>query len=46
VAFASEDVPGLTVPGSPEASQAMEAMGSEPEASGSGSMGDGMKHAP
>jgi predicted metal-binding membrane protein len=29
VAFAPEDVPGLTLPGSPEAMQAMEAMGME-----------------
>jgi predicted metal-binding membrane protein len=34
VAFAPEDVPGLTVPDSPEAAQAMEAMGG----SGSGAM--------
>jgi predicted metal-binding membrane protein len=30
VAFAPEDVPGLTIPGSPEAMEAMEAMGMEP----------------
>jgi predicted metal-binding membrane protein len=34
VAFAPEDVPGLTVPRSPEAVQAMEAMGTEPGAGG------------
>ncbi len=46
VAFAPEDVPGLTLPGSPEAMQAMEAMGMEGsgesmggESKGSGSMG-------
>jgi predicted metal-binding membrane protein len=32
VAFAPEDVPGLTLPDSPEAMQAMEAMGMEPGA--------------
>jgi predicted metal-binding membrane protein len=37
VAFAPEDVPGLTVPGSPEAMRAMETMGMEPEG---GAMGD------
>jgi predicted metal-binding membrane protein len=31
VAFTPGDVPGLTIPGSPEASRAMEAMGMEPE---------------
>jgi predicted metal-binding membrane protein len=31
VAFAPEDVPGLVVPGSAEASQAMDAMGMEPD---------------
>jgi len=36
VAFAPEDVPGLTLPDSPEAAQAMEAMGMEGE---EGSMG-------
>jgi predicted metal-binding membrane protein len=38
VAFAPEDVPGLTIPGSPEAMRAMEAMGMEDE---EGSMGGG-----
>ena len=33
VAFAPEDVPGLVVPGSPEANQAMEAMEMEPDQS-------------
>ena len=33
VAFAPEDVPGLTLPDSPEASAAMEAMGMEEEGS-------------
>jgi hypothetical protein len=37
VAFAPEDVPGLTLPDSPEAAQAMEAMGMEEEG---GSMGE------
>ncbi len=41
VAFASEDVPGLTVPGSPEAMEAMEAMGMEPEGAGNGGAGMG-----
>jgi predicted metal-binding membrane protein len=41
VAFAPEDVPGLTLPGSPEAMQAMEAMGMEDshESMGGESMG-------
>jgi hypothetical protein len=30
VAFAPEDVPGLTIPGSPAAIEAMERMGTEP----------------
>jgi hypothetical protein len=38
VAFAPEDVPGLTLPGSPEAMQAMEAMGMEPGAEHDGAM--------
>jgi len=38
VAFAPEDVPGLTLPDSPEAMQAMEAMGMEPEAEHEGAM--------
>jgi hypothetical protein len=41
VAFAPEGVPGLTVPGSPEAHQAMEAMGMEPEAGAMGMEGEG-----
>ena len=40
VAAAPEDVPGLTVPGTPEAEQAMEAMGMEAEPAESGSMGE------
>jgi predicted metal-binding membrane protein len=53
VAFAPEDVPGLTLPGSPEAMQAMEAMGMEPGAEHDGAMeemggsageGGGMQH--
>jgi predicted metal-binding membrane protein len=36
VAFAPEDVPGLTIPGSPEAVQAMEAMGMEEEGGATG----------
>jgi predicted metal-binding membrane protein len=40
VAFAPEDVPGLTIPGSPEAMRAMEAMGMEMEGE-EGSMGGG-----
>jgi predicted metal-binding membrane protein len=38
VAFAPEDVPGLTLPDSPEAMQAMEAMGMEPGAEHEGAM--------
>jgi predicted metal-binding membrane protein len=46
VAFTPEDVPGLTLPDSPEAAQAMEAMGMEPGDEGAGmdedeSMGGG-----
>jgi predicted metal-binding membrane protein len=41
VAFAPEDVPGLTLPDSPEAMRAMEAMGMEDE--GGGSATDGMR---
>jgi hypothetical protein len=40
VAFAPEDVPGLTLPNSPEAAAAMEAMGMEGE--GMGMEGEGM----
>jgi predicted metal-binding membrane protein len=36
LAFAPDHVPGLTIPGSPEAAQAMEAMGMEPEGGGMG----------
>jgi predicted metal-binding membrane protein len=36
VAFAPDDVPGLTLPDSPEAMQAMEAMGMESEEAGGG----------
>jgi predicted metal-binding membrane protein len=43
VAFASEDVPGLTVPGSPEAVRAMEAMGMEGESMDEGSMAPQME---
>jgi predicted metal-binding membrane protein len=39
VAFAPEDVPGLTLPDSPEAAQAMEAMGMEGESMDEGSSG-------
>jgi predicted metal-binding membrane protein len=44
VAFAPEDVPGLTLPDSPEAAQAMEAMGMEGEEmpAGGGAMEDEM----
>ena len=45
VAFAPEDVPGLTVPGSAEASQAMEAMGME-ESDSTGSESGGMREHP
>jgi hypothetical protein len=45
VAFAAEDVPGLTLPDSPEAEAAMDSMGMGSGSSGSGSMGDTM-HAP
>jgi predicted metal-binding membrane protein len=41
VAFAPEDVPGLTLPDSAEASQAMEAMGMEGESMGAGGHEDG-----
>jgi predicted metal-binding membrane protein len=41
VAFSSEDVPGLTLPDSPEAAQAMDAMGMEEGAMGEGAMGEG-----
>jgi predicted metal-binding membrane protein len=40
VAFTPSDVPGLTLPGSPEARQAMESMGMEGESMGSGTMGE------
>jgi hypothetical protein len=41
VAFASQDVPGLTLPGSPEAQAAMDSMGMEGDSSGGASMNDG-----
>jgi predicted metal-binding membrane protein len=41
VAFAPEDVPGLTLPDSPEAMGAMEAMGMEDGATDEGAMGEG-----
>ena len=41
VAFAPEDVPGLTLPDSPEAMEAMEAMGMEPGAAGNDEMESG-----
>jgi predicted metal-binding membrane protein len=41
VAFAPEAVPGLTLPDSPEAMEAMDAMGMEPGAAGSGEMESG-----
>ena len=40
VAFTPADVPGLTLPGSPEARQAMESMGMDGESMGSGAMGE------
>jgi predicted metal-binding membrane protein len=43
VAFTPGDVPGLTIPGSPEATRAMEAMGMEPE---HGAMGETKKAMP
>jgi predicted metal-binding membrane protein len=42
VAFAPEDVPGLTIPGSPEAMRAMEAMGMEEEEASMGGAGGAM----
>jgi predicted metal-binding membrane protein len=42
VAFAPEDVPGLTLPDSPEAAQAMEAMGMEGEEGSMGTEGESM----
>jgi predicted metal-binding membrane protein len=42
VAFVAEDVPGLTLPNSPEAQAAMDSMGMGSEPSGGGSMGDEM----
>jgi predicted metal-binding membrane protein len=42
VAFAPEDVPGLTLPDSPEAAQAMEAMGMEGEEGSMGMEGESM----
>jgi predicted metal-binding membrane protein len=43
VAFAPEDVPGLTLPDSPEAAQAMEAMGMEGEEGSMGMEGESME---
>jgi predicted metal-binding membrane protein len=43
VAFAPEDVPGLTLPDSPEAAQAMEAMGMEGEEGPMGTEGESME---
>ena len=45
LAFAPEDVPGLTLPDSPEAAQAMEAMGMEGESSSMGTEGESMEGA-
>jgi predicted metal-binding membrane protein len=42
VAFAPEDVPGLTLPDSPDAAQAMEAMGMEEEGSAPADMDESM----
>jgi predicted metal-binding membrane protein len=42
VAFVPEDVPGLTLPDSPEAAQAMEAMGMEGESGSMGTEGEAM----
>jgi len=46
VAFAAEDVPGLTLPDSPEAQAAMDSMGMSGESSGGGSMGGENMNAP
>jgi hypothetical protein len=46
VAFVAEDVPGLTLPDSPEAQAAMDSMGMGSGSSGSGSMGDDTMNAP
>jgi predicted metal-binding membrane protein len=43
VAFAPEDVPGLTLPDSPEAAAAMEAMGMEGEEGSMGTEGEAME---
>jgi len=45
VAIAPEDVPGLTIPDSPEAAQAMEAMGMEEVTEGAGGSAGGMPDA-
>src|SRR5512132_1482496 len=46
VAFASDDVPGLTLPDSPEAQAAMDSMGMGSGSSGGESMGDDTRNAP
>jgi Predicted metal-binding integral membrane protein (DUF2182) len=46
VAFAADDVPGLTLPDSPEAQAAMDSMGMGSRSSGSGSMGHDTMKAP
>jgi predicted metal-binding membrane protein len=46
VAFASDDVPGLTLPDSPEAQAAMDSMGMGSGSSGGESMGDDTMNAP
>jgi predicted metal-binding membrane protein len=46
VAFVADDVPGLTLPDSPEAQAAMDSMGMGSEPSGGGSMGEEKMTAP
>jgi predicted metal-binding membrane protein len=46
VAFFADDVPGLTLPDSPEAQAAMDSMGMGSESSGGGTMGDEKMNAP
>jgi predicted metal-binding membrane protein len=46
VAFAAKDVPGLTLPDSPQAQAAMDSMGMGSESSGAGSMSDDEMNAP
>jgi hypothetical protein len=46
VAFASQDVPGLTLPDSPEAQAAMDSMGMGAGSSDGGSMSDDAMNAP